>query len=101
MLGRAHLVALVVLVAAFVALHPYLDEAGLCGFGGCPGASQFSHAAHAGFSSTCLVAVLAASGALALAFASFSGRRRATGYPRPIEAYLSPDPPPPRVSPSH
>jgi hypothetical protein len=101
LLGHAHLVALVVLVTAFVALHPYLDKAGLCGFGGCPEASQqSSHAAHTSFSTTCLVAVLAASGARALAFTPFFGRCRATDYPRPTEVYLSPDPPPPRVSPS-
>jgi hypothetical protein len=93
------LVALAVLVAAFLVLHPYLDEAGLCGLGGCPEASQSSHGGHAGFSNTCLVAVLATFPA-ALAFASFFGRRRAADHPRPIEAYLSPDPPPPRLLPS-
>jgi hypothetical protein len=100
MLGRAHLVALVVLVVAFVAFHPYLDEAGLCGLGGCPEASQTSHAAHVGFSTACLFAVLVTSGARALASASFFGRRRAADPLRPTEAYLSPDPPPPRVTPS-
>ncbi len=99
-LHRAHLVVIMVLVAAFVALHPYLDEAGLCGLGGCPAASQVSHAAHTGFSTICLVAVLAASAAGVLAFASFLGRRRADDHPWPTEAYLSPDTPPPRVSPS-
>jgi hypothetical protein len=98
MLGRAHLIALVVLVATFVALHPYLDEAGLCGLGGCPEASQFSHAAHAGLSTACLVAVVVASGARPRA--SFFGRRRAADPLRPTEAYLPPDTPPPRVSPS-
>ncbi len=99
MLGRAHLVALVVLVAAFVALHPYLDEAGLCGLGGCPEASQFSHTAHTSFSTACLVAVLVVA-STALAFTSLFGRRRTTNHPLLTEAYLSPDPPPPRVSPS-
>jgi hypothetical protein len=98
---HTYLLALAMLVAAFVALHPYLDEAGLCGFGGCPEASQqSSHAAHTSFSTTCLAAVLAASGARTLAFASFFGRRRGTDYPRPTETYLSLDPPPPRISPS-
>jgi hypothetical protein len=101
MSGRAQLlVALAILVAAFVALHPYLDEAGLCGLGGCPDASQSSHAAHGGFSTACLVAVLVASPA-AYAFASSLGRRRAYDQPGLTETYLSPDPPPPRVSPSH
>ena len=100
MLYRAHLVALAVLVAAFVALHPYLDEAGLCGLGGCPEASQSSHETHVGFSTACLFAVLVAWGARALAPAWFLGRRRAADPLRPTEAHLSPDPPPPRVSPS-
>jgi hypothetical protein len=99
-LHRAHLVVIMVLVAVFVALHPYLDEAGLCGLGGCPDASQVSHTAHTSFSTICLVAVLAASATGALAFASFFDRRRADDSPWPTEAYLSPDPPPPRVSPS-
>jgi hypothetical protein len=99
-LHRAHLVVIMVLVTAFVALHPYLDEAGLCGLGGCPEASQSSHAAHSSFSTICLVAVLATSAAGVLDFASFFGRRRVDDHPRPTEAYLSPDPPPPRVSPS-
>jgi hypothetical protein len=100
MLDRAHfLVTLAVFVAAFMTVHPYLDEAGLCGLGGCPEASQSSHAAHSGFSTTCLVAVLAASSA-ALAFAPFFGRRRTTGHPLLTEAYLPPEPPPPRVAPS-
>jgi hypothetical protein len=91
MVSRAHL-----LVAAFVALHPYLDEAGLCGFGGCQEASQFSHATHASFSTTCLVAVLVAS-STALAFVPFFGRRT-TDHPLLTDAYLPPEPP--RVSPS-
>jgi hypothetical protein len=90
---------LVILVIAFASFHPYFDAAGYCGLGGCQEASQSSHAAHAGLSTTCLVAVLAAS-PMALAFAFFFGRRRAADFPLLTEAYLSPDPPPPRVSPS-
>jgi hypothetical protein len=90
----------VVLVAAFMSLHPYLDEAGLCGLGGCPEASQVSNTAHTSFSTVCLVAVLAASVAGVLAFASFFDRRRVDDHPWPIEAYISLDPPPPRISPS-
>jgi hypothetical protein len=100
-LQRAHLVVIMGLVAAFVALHPYLDEAGLCGLGGCPEASQVSHTAHTSFSTICLAAVLAASAVGVLAFASFYRRRRVDDFPRPTETYLSPDPPPPRVSPSY
>jgi hypothetical protein len=100
MLGRAQLlVALAVLVAVFVALHPYLDEAGLCGLGGCPEASQGSQSAHASSSTACLLAVLVASPTV-LALASFVGRRRTTDHPLLTEAYLPLEPPPPRVSPS-
>lgn len=102
-LRRSYFVfALAVLVAAFLALHPYLDAAGLCDLGGCPEASQSSsHAAHGmGTSATCLAAVLVASGAAALAFASLLGRRRVADQHRPAEAYLSPDTPPPQILPS-
>jgi hypothetical protein len=101
MLGRAQLVTmLVILVVAFASFHPYFDAAGLCGLSGCPDVSQSSHAAHASFSTTCLIAVLAAS-PVALAFTLFFGRRRAAYHSEPTEMYLSPDPPPPRKSPSH
>ncbi len=100
MVGRAYAVmVLVILVIAFASFHPYFDAADLCGLGGCQEVSQSSHAAHASFSTTCLVAVLAAS-PVALAFAFFFGRRRAADHSRPAEAYLSLDPPPPRLSPS-
>src|SRR5688572_10277047 len=49
--GRTYLIALAVLVAAFVTFYPLLD----CGPGGCPEASQSSHAAHSGLSTTCLI----------------------------------------------
>ena len=97
-LHRTYLLVLAVLVAALVALHPYLDEAGLCGLGGCPDASQSSHEAHVGFSTTCLVVVLVGFSVLPSASAAFFGRRRAADPLRPTEARLSPDPPPPRVS---
>jgi hypothetical protein len=93
--GRTYLIALAVLVAAFVTLYPLLD----CGPGECPEASQASHAAHSGLSTTCLIAVLVAS-LTALAWASLFGGRRAADDPRPPQTYLSPDPLPPRVSPS-
>lgn len=89
--------ALAILVAAFVSFHPYLDAAGLCGSGGCPKPSHSSHATHVGFSTTCLAAVLVASGAAVFALASSLGRRRVAEHRRPVEPYLSPDTPPPRV----
>lgn len=95
---RTYLVALAVLVAAFLMVHSYLDGAGLCGLGGCPEPSQSSsHAAHGGaFSTACMAAVLVASGIAALAFASLFGGRFVGDYWRPVETYLSPDPPPPQ-----
>lgn len=90
-------VALAVLVAAFVALYPYLDGAGLCVAGGCPEAS--GHAQAAGFSAVCLVAVLAAS-RLATAAPSIPFLARRTARPcRPREAHLPPETPPPRTLP--
>lgn len=91
------LVLLTVLVAAFVALHPYLDASGLCGSGGCQEASQSSHAPHAGFfSAACVGAVLVASVAAAASpFVASSGRRRIAGLRRPVETFLAPDTPPP------
>lgn len=92
------LIALAVVVVAFVVAHPYLDGAGLCGAGGCPEPSQSSsHAAHAGFSAVCMAAVLVASGTSVLAFASLLGRRFIGDHRRLVETYLSPDTPPPQV----
>lgn len=86
------LVAIGVLVAVFVALYPLLD----CGPGGCP---EASHAAHAGLSTACLAALLAGSSAAAPIFFSFLGQHGITNSRRPIETYLSPEAPPPRVLP--
>jgi hypothetical protein len=94
--GRTHLIALAVVVAAFVTLYPFLD----CDLGGCPEASQSSHAAHSGLSTTYLIAALMAS-PTAFAFASLFGRRRAADDTQPTQTYLSPDPHPPQTSPSH
>jgi hypothetical protein len=90
------LVAIAVLVAAFVALYPLLD----CGPGGCPEVSQTSHAAHAGLSTACLAAVLVGLSVAAPIFFPSLGRRRIANPRRPIETYLSPEAPPPRVLPS-
>ena len=101
---RALLVAAVVLVATFSTSDPYLEGLGLCGHGGCPEASQSSHIAHSGSSGACLAAVLVAAGVAGPAFFAGLGLGRATRQQRPSEAYLPPDPPPPRVSlalPSH
>lgn len=92
---RASLAALAILVAAFVALYPYLGAVGLCGSGGCPHASQAQTSAPAEIIGSCVAAIYVASAA-ALAPGSFC---RPASDPRPEEAYLSPDPPPPRLSP--
>jgi hypothetical protein len=90
---RTHLLVLAVLVAAFVALYPYLD----CDAGQCPEASHLSHTSSAGPLATCLVAVLASTTATLASAPLFKGRR-ADRRRRPAEAYLSPDPPPPRIT---
>jgi hypothetical protein len=86
-LRRAQLALLAALVAAFVGYYPLLygDP------GGCPEASQSSHAIHLGSSVACIVAVLAAS-FMAPTVASLLGGRRATNQRRPAEVRLSPDP---------
>ncbi|QIN84515.1 hypothetical protein GBA63_19100 [Rubrobacter tropicus] len=93
----ALLAASVLLVFVFLVSHPYLEGAGLCDDGGCPPATQLSHATHAEPSSSCPAAVLAAAGAAAPAFFAFVGCRRASRQRRPLEAYLPPEPPPPRL----
>ena len=96
---RTLFVLFAVLLTAFVTLHPYLDGAGLCDHGGCPEASQSSHAVHVSVSTACVAAVFVAPFGAALAFARFSGRRRVDDEWRPDETFLSPDTPPPRVLP--
>ncbi len=95
-LRRAHLVVLAIFVAAFVGLYPYLGSMGMCGSGECPYAAQSSsHTSSVGLASVCVSAVLSVVTAV-LAFALFRGRRLPAVDSRPMELYLSPDPPPPR-----
>jgi hypothetical protein len=95
-LRPTYLFTLAVLVAAFVALYPYLGNMGMCEVGECPYAAQSSsHTSSAGLASVCVSAVLSAFPAV-LAFALFRRRRLAAADSRPAELYLSPDPPPPR-----
>ena len=89
-LRRTLLIALAVLVAAFVGLYPLLD----CDSGECPEASQSSHAIHFGSSAMCIVVVLVTFSS-ALAVASLLGARRVADQRRPTQVYLSPDPRPP------
>lgn len=104
LLRRTRMAALLVVMAAALLASPFLDEVGLCGHGGCPEASQSTHAAHAGLSGACLAAVLVAAGAAAAAFfASLRGRLPARQQ-RPTEAHLPPELPPPQflwALPSH
>ena len=93
----ALLAASVILVVVFLASHPYLEGAGLCDYGGCPPLTQLSHATHAEPSSSCPATMLAAAGAAAPALFALVGCRRAARERRPLEAYLPPDPPPPRL----
>jgi cytochrome bd-type quinol oxidase subunit 2 len=91
-LRRAHLIMLAVLVAAFVALYPYLGSMGMCDSGECP---QIVHSASSGFSTACLSAVVLVVVPMLLAVTAF-GWRSTTSEVRPIEVFSSPDPPPPR-----
>jgi hypothetical protein len=94
-LRRAHLIVLAVLVAAFVALYPFLGAAEMCDAGECPYATHSSNTASAGLSALCLGAVLSAISAV-LAPIAFRGRRSIDADSRPTQLYSSPDPPPPR-----
>jgi hypothetical protein len=95
-LRHTYLLILAALVAAFVALYPYLGNMEMCDFGECPYAAQSSsHTSSAGLASVCVSAVLSAFPAM-LAFALFRGRRLPAADSRPTQLYLSPDPPPPR-----
>jgi len=98
---HTHLFALAVLVAAFVALYPYLGAMGMCHSGECPYATQSSaqsSATSAGVAGLCLGAVLAVSPAGILAFAMLRGRRLSDERSRPAQFFLSPEPPPPQFS---
>ncbi len=74
-LRRTCLVVLRVLVAAFVALYPYVDGGGFCGSPGCPDALQAPHAAShlPGVSAVAVLAAVLTVGT----FAGFRARRDA------------------------
>jgi hypothetical protein len=92
---RTRLVALAVLVAAFVALYPYLGGMGPCYGGECPYATHSTAGGSAvGFAAGCLGAVVAASVVVLLGFAASRMRRADQAGSRPAQLYLSPDPPP-------
>jgi hypothetical protein len=93
-LRRTLLIALAVLVAAFVALYPYLGSMEMCDSGECP---YVAHSASGGFSTACMaVAVLAVVAVLRVAAAFRSSG--AAAELRPLQIHSSPDPPPPRPS---
>jgi acyl CoA:acetate/3-ketoacid CoA transferase beta subunit len=95
-LRQTYLFGLAVLVAAFVALYPFLSNMGMCDSGECPYATQSSsHTSSAALPSVCVSAVLTAFPAM-LVFALLRGHRLAAAHWRPMQLYLSPDPPPPR-----
>jgi hypothetical protein len=80
-------IVVVVLVTAFVALHPYLGPLEFCGPGGCPHTVEAHGASHIDPVGGAAVMVMPIA---ALAFHPSSDRR-------PEEAYLSPEPPPPQL----
>ncbi len=93
-----YLTALAVIVAAFVALYPYLTGMGSCGTGECLYAVQSSHGGSVGFTAACLTATLASPLVAAFASFAFRGRNITPVEAQPSQLYLSPDPPPPRLS---
>ncbi len=100
---RTYLLSLAILVTLFVSLYPYLGEMEMCLSGECPYAAQTSTQSSmgsAGLAGLCLGAVLAASSAGVLAFATLRGRRLLDERSRPAQFYLAPDLPPPQLSPS-
>ncbi len=95
-LRHTYLIVLATVVAAFVALYPYLGAMEMCDSGECPYATHSSsHTVTAGLASVCVSAVLSAFPAI-LASALLRGRRLPVAHWRPMQLYLSPDPPPPR-----
>ena len=91
---RTTLILLAFLVAAFVALYPYLGSMGMCDSGECP---QIVHSASQGFSTACLIAAVLVVVPVLRAVTAF-GWRSATSELRPVQVFSSPDPPPPRSS---
>ncbi len=92
----AHVTALGVLVALFVALHPVQGTMEACGYGVSPYDAQSPFAGQA----TCVGDVLGISSAMVLALFAVYGLRLATADRRPAQFYLPPEPPPPRTAPS-
>jgi hypothetical protein len=85
-----YLFALAVLVAAFVAMYPYLGAHDMCDSGNCPVMVSSS----ASGSVACLVVVLAAAPVILAVLRT--RLRGAASEPRPLQVFSSPDPPPPR-----
>lgn len=93
------MIALAILVAAFVALYPYFGSMDFCEGGECPYAmTQASHGNSAGLVWACAAAVLTALSAGMIAPALSSGRRVFASSRWATQFHLSLDPPPPRFS---
>jgi hypothetical protein len=93
--SRTYLLALAVLVAAFVALYPYLESMEMCDSGECPMAAHSS--ASVGFSAAgCLVVAVLASVPTMVRALSALRMSGAASEQRPLQVFSSPDPPPPR-----
>jgi hypothetical protein len=90
---RTYLLALAMLVAAFVALYPYLDSVQMCDLGECPMAA---HSAPVGFSAAGCLIVAALVSAHTMRTVSRLLMRSAVSELRPLQVFSSPDPPPPR-----
>lgn len=90
-ISRTYVIALAILVTAFVALYPYLGAKDMCDSGKCP---MMTQSASGVVSTACLVVVLAAAPVMLAVLRS--RLRGAASEPRPLQVFSSPDPPPPR-----
>lgn len=81
-----------VLVAAFVALYPYLEVAGYCGDGGCPEIVQISASSSPELPTAGVLTSLVAAATIPAAT-----MRRSHSDRRPEEIRISPETPPPRL----
>ena len=91
----AHVTALAVLMALFVALYPVRGTMEACAYGVNPYDAQSSSVD----GTACVGGVLGISSVVVLVLFASYGLRLATADRRPAQFYLSPDPPPPRPLP--
>lgn len=93
---RTILLALAVVVTAFVALYPQLEAVGMCDSGECP---PMTGSTSVGYSVTCCAVVASLAVVPAASVAAFGLRLRVTrAWYSPSQVHLSPESPPPQLS---